>query len=218
MNRRHWSPSARRFGIAGALTVLVIGILYIGVIASWLIVEGTPREPIGDPYLAVMEVLTLISALGLVGLVLAIAAFTDSERRVHGTAALTFGALAAGLTAAVHFVQLTAVRQMWREGLLPDYRLVWPSTIFAVEYFAWDVLVGLMMVFASRALAGEARARSSSLVLLAGGILCLAGTAGPLTGRMMLQNIAVLGYAVLLPVAAALVLRLFRGTAPKEFR
>src|SRR5438477_8024227 len=52
--------------------------------------------------------------------------------------ALAIGNVAVGLTMGVHFVQLTAIRQLWRAGRLVDYRLVWPSALFAVEYFVWD--------------------------------------------------------------------------------
>ncbi|MBN1827295.1 MAG: hypothetical protein JW958_13635 [Candidatus Eisenbacteria bacterium] len=50
--------------------------------------------------------------------------------------------------------------------------------------------------------------------LLIGGALCLAGGAGPISGWMLLQNVAVLGYAVALPIAAGLLARLFMSTAP----
>jgi hypothetical protein len=60
---------------------------------------------------------------------------------------------------AVHFVQLTAIRQLWHAGRLDDYRLVWPS------------------------------AR---------------------------QNIAVFGYAVVLPIAGGLMTRLFRAVSATD--
>ena len=149
-----WSWSARRLGIASAIGIVVVGILYVAVITLWLIIEGTPREPIGDPYLALMEVLTMASAVALFGLVLAIWCFADAGRRLQALAALVVGTLAVGLTMPVHFVQLTAVRQLWRAGRLVDYRLVWPSALFAVEYFVWDILVGITMLSAGFAVAG----------------------------------------------------------------
>ena len=209
-----WSWSARRLGIASASALLIVGIFYVVVITLWIVVVGTPREPIGDPYLAVMEVLTMLSAVALLGLVIAIWCFADEARRVSAITALTIGSLAVGMTVAVHFLQITAVRQLWRSGRLADYRLVWPSIIFAVEYFAWDVLIGLTMVFASFALARTPAARHASRALVIGGMLCLLGTIGPFSGRMVLQNVAVLGYAVVLPIAGALVARLFRATLP----
>jgi hypothetical protein len=150
--------------------------------------------------------------LAFLALVLAIKSFADDRHQVQALAALALGILAAGFTMAVHFVQLTAVRQLWRAGATADYRLVWPSPQFAVEYLAWDLLVGLAVVVASSVFLGARTSRPSGLALLSSGVLCLAGLAGPLSGRMILQNIAVVGYAIVLPFAAALVARVFRAT------
>ena len=209
-----WSWGARRLGIASSIAILIVGILYIAVITLWLIIQATPREPIGDPYLAVMEVLTIVSALALLGLVVAIWCFADVAHRPPALTALAIGALAAGLTMAVHFVQLTAIRQLWRAGRLVDYRLVWPSPVFALEYFVWDILVGFTLLCASFAIAGGSSAEPARRALLIGGVLCFAGVAGPLSGRMFLQNVAVLGYAVVLPIAGALTARMFRAALP----
>jgi hypothetical protein len=209
-----WSWGARRLGMASSTAMLVVGILYIAVMTLWLIIEATPREPIGDPYLAVMEVLTIVSALALVGLLVAIWCFADAAHRLAALAALAVGTLAAAFTMAVHFVQLTAIRQLWRAGGLADYRLVWPSALFALEYFAWDVLVGFSLVSMSLAVAGKPGAEIAGRAMLIGGVLCLVGVAGPLSGRMFLQNIGVLGYAVVLPLASALTARMFRAAVP----
>lgn len=214
--RGHWSPSARRLGIASATAVLAVGALYVAVITLWLIVEATPKEPIGDPYLAVMEVLTMVSALALLGLIIAIWCFADPARRVQAITALVVGGLGAGLTMAVHFVQLTAIRQLWRAGHLGEYRLVWPSALFAAEYFVWDILVGLTMVFAGFALGRGPGVRYARRAFLVGGVLCLGGAAGPFSGRMLLQNVAVLGYAVVLPIAGALAARVFSAAVPSR--
>jgi len=211
-----WSWRARRLGIASSIGILVVGILYVTVIMLWLIIEATPREPIGDPYLAVMEVLTMVSALALLGLVIAIWCFADAGHRVPALTALAIGNVAVGLTMGVHFVQLTAIRQLWRAGRLVDYRLVWPSALFAVEYFVWDILVGFTLLSVAFALAGAHAAGPARRALVIGGVLCLTGVAGPLTGRMFLQNVAVLGYAVVLPIAGALAARMFRAALPSS--
>ena len=210
--RHDWSPEARRLGIASAIAILALGVLYVATISLWLLVVATPHAPIGDPFLAVMEVLTIMSALALLALVLAIKCFADDRHRVHALATLTLGILATGLTMAVHFVQLTAVRQRWRAGAGADYRLIWPSAQFALEYLAWDLLIGLTLVVASSIFLGTRTSRPAGLALLSSGLLCMAGLVGPLSGFMFLQNIAVVGYAIVLPFAAALVASVFRRT------
>lgn len=210
--RDRWSPPARRLGLTAAAGLCAVGALYLTTIALWLVLASSPREPIPDPYLAVMEVLTMASALLLVGLAVALHSFADPSRRLPALATLVAGSTAAGLTWTVHVVQLTAVRQLWQRGSLPDYRLVWPSPLFAVEYFAWDVLVGFTMCFAGLAVADAPGARAARRALLLGGVLCVLGVSGPLSGRMALQNLALTGYGIVLPVAAALLVRVFRAT------
>jgi hypothetical protein len=210
--RYGWSRAARRLGIASSNAMLALGFLYLATIVLWLLVVAKPHDPVGDPFLAVMEILTILSALGFLGLVLAVKCFADDRHRIHALAALSLGTLAAGLTMAVHFVQLTAVRQLWRAEAIPDYRLIWPSPQFAVEYLAWDLLVGLALVVASSVFLGSRTSRPAGLALLGSGVLCIGGLAGPLSGRMILQSIAIVGYAIVLPLAAALVGRVFRAT------
>jgi hypothetical protein len=210
--RHQWSREARRLGIASAGAILALGFLYVATIVLWLLVVAEPHEPIGDPFLAVMEVLTILSALAFLGLVLAIKCFAEDRHRIHALATLALGTLAAGLTMAVHFVQLTAVRQLWRAGATPDYRLIWPSPQFAAEYLAWDLLIGLALVVASPVFLGDRTSRPAGVALLGSGVLCMAGLAGPLSGRMIFQSIAVVGYAIALPLAAALLVRVFRAS------
>jgi hypothetical protein len=213
------SSSARRLGIASAVGILAVGVAYVAVILLWLVLEATPREPIGDPYLAVMEILTMLSAMALLGFAVAVSCLADAGRRVQALGTVMLGSLAAGLTMAVHFVQLTATRQLWRAGEIADYRLIWPSVAFAVEYFVWDILVGMTLISASFALAGRSGAERARGALLIAGALCLIGVTGPLSGRMALQNVAVVGYAVVLPIAGALTARAFRAIpSPRSSR
>ncbi|MBK9400624.1 MAG: hypothetical protein IPN36_07105 [Bacteroidetes bacterium] len=109
-------------------------------------------KPIIDPTLAVMEAITLVSAPLIVILLAAVSGLASPERKVFGVLALTFGAIMAGLTSAVHFVTLTAGRQM------NFTTLDWPSTLYSVELLAWDVFLGLALVFAAPAVTGRGQA------------------------------------------------------------
>jgi hypothetical protein len=200
----------------GASALVLIGALYVTVISLWLAIERTPWEPIGDPYLACMEVLTIVSALALIGTTLAVRCFVTAGRRGFATAAVVTSVVAAAVTISLHVRQLTLVRDAWRAGLLPDYRLVWPSRVLAVEYVVWDLLVGSIMLCVSAALwhgSGSLVPRRSTLVA---GVLCLLGGWGPLAGHMLLQDIAVSGYAVVLPASAVLMARAFFARAPAD--
>lgn len=202
------TAAGSRLGLASAATVLAVGIAYVLALAAGFARHGL-REPITDPILAVMEMLTLLSALPIVTLMVAVHDRATPERTVYAVAALAFATLFAGTTSAVHFAELTAGRQ------IGDAAIAWPSRAYAVELLAWDVLLGLALVFAAFAFEGDGRERAARRGLLAAGVLCLAGTVGPAVGNMRLQLVGVLGYAVALPVVAFLLLRLFGRDRPR---
>src|SRR5689334_12340790 len=118
--------TTNRLGTWSAAAVVIIGVAYAAVLAVGMARVGL-QAPITDPILAVMEVLTLLSAPPIVTLVAALAERADDDRRLMGRVAVVFVTLFAGTTSAVHFVGLTAGRQTGGGGL------VWPSTAYALE-------------------------------------------------------------------------------------
>lgn len=193
----------RRIGFWSALSVSAIGAAYLVTLFIGVVDAGLSK-PIADPILAIMEVLTILSAPLLVITMAAFHARTPADLRNYSLIALIFVALMAGLTMSVHFVELTALRQTGSSGL------VWPSIPYALELLAWDVLLGLSLLFAAFALRGsglEALVRSGMFLV---GFLCLAGASGPVFADMRFQFIAVSGYAVVLPIVFLLLAILFR--------
>src|SRR5687768_6333012 len=132
--------SAIQLGSWSAFTLFLVGAAYIVTLGIGFAVHGL-AEPIVDPVLAIMEVLTLLSALLMVIMMAAVHSYASSERKTHSLIALAFMILAAGMTSAVHFVELTAVRQ------LGSSVIVWPSPAYAVELLAWNLFLGLSLLF-----------------------------------------------------------------------
>ena len=194
-----------RLGVWSASALFIVGIVYAAVVAVGIRASGF-HAPIVDPVLAVMEALTLLSAPLLVLLMTAIHRSAASADKAAATVALAFVVLAAGLTSAVHFVGLTALRQSG------SGQLVWPSAQYAVELLAWDVFLGLSLLFAAVTFHGRKPLRTIRLSGIATGTLCLVGTLGPVTGEMRLQFIAVVGYGIGLPLTCFLLARFFRRT------
>jgi hypothetical protein len=192
-----------RLGQGAAVAAFAIGLAYAVTLAVGFSVHGL-KEPIVDPILAIMEVLTLLSAPPLLILMAAVHDYAAADRKLYGMVALAFAILFAGGTTAVHFVELTARRQTGSAGI------VWPSTAYAVELLSWDVFLGLALVFAAAVFDGGRLERRVRGGLLLGGVLCLAGGVGPLVGNMRLQLIGVAGYAGVLPVVCLLLAVLFR--------
>ena len=197
MNRQ-----VQRAGTWSALTLFAVGVLYAVVLIFGIATTGL-RDPIGGWVLDVMETLTLLSAPLIVILFSAIHTSAAPEAKVFTLAAFAFAASAGALTAAVHFVGLTALQQLGRQGIS------WPSELYAIELLAWDLFLGLALISASPAFA--ASDRTLHHLLLATGGLCVLGGAGPLLGLMPLQFIGVLCYGALLPITAFLLARRFRS-------
>ena len=190
-------------GMWSAFAMFVIGIAYIVTVLTGMYSVGLTR-PIVDPILAIMETMTLVTAPLLIILMSAIHHTAPPERKIYSLIALAFAVLVAGLTSAVHFVGLTALRQTGMEGI------AWPSVIYAVELLAWDVFFGLSLLFAAPVFPGNGLGRYIRTGLVAAACLCLAGVLGPVTGDMRLQFIAVLGYGLLLPIIWLMIARYFR--------
>ena len=121
-----------RLGVWSASALCVIGVAYVVTLAVGFASAGFAK-PIVDPVLAVMEILTLLSAPILVVLMAAVHAYAAPQYKVHSLVAFAFMVLMAGLTSSVHFVELTAVRQSATASL------TWPSTAYALELLAWDL-------------------------------------------------------------------------------
>ncbi len=181
----------------------LIGAAYV-VTLSWGVAIHGLNEPIADPVLAVMEVLTLMSAPPMVVMMAAIHQRASVGHKIWGEGALAFTILFAGTTSTVHFVELTAIRQSGPGGI------TWPSSAYAAELLAWDWFLGLALLFAAPVFGNGGRERAVRIGLLVSGILCIVGTVGPAVGNMRLQLVGVFGYAVVLPVVCFLLARVFR--------
>jgi hypothetical protein len=193
-----------QLGARSGLAVVYVGLAYVIVLAVGMARHGL-SEPIGDPILAIMEVLTILSALPILALFVALHAASAPERKLWATLALVVAAMFCCATMGVHVVELTAGRALARPGL------VWPSFPYAVELFAWDFLLGVALLLAAQALSPTLSARRVRTWLRATGVLCLIGLLGPLVGNMRLQLIGVAGYAVLVPVVAWMLAKWFQS-------
>jgi hypothetical protein len=192
-----------KIGMWSALGMFVVGILYVITVAIGMCSVGLTK-PIVDPILGTMEVLTLITAPLLVILMSAIHRTAPEDQKIYSLIALAFAVLVAGLTGAVHFVGLTVLRQTGMEGI------VWPSIIYGVELLAWDIFLGLSLLFAAPVFQGIGLKRNIRTALIITGALCLIGSVGPITGDMRLQFVSVLGYGILLPVVWLMIARYFQ--------
>ena len=197
----------RRIAAFSARGLAGVGAAYLLTGVIWLLSGGlrspAPFQP-RDPFLAILEFLILLSALLLIALMAALQAYAPPNRKTHALVAFGFTLLFATLTSGVHFVHLTAGRQTPSGGTRGAPLLSWPSTAMAVDLLAWDVCLGLALLFAAPIFTGRGLEAGIRRTMFLSGTLCLAGVLGPALGDLRLQCLAIAGYAVGFPVTCAL--------------
>jgi hypothetical protein len=176
---------------------------------------GNLRDPLPDPYLAVAEVLILLMAPFMVTLMVAVHACAPPRLRALSFTAVGWMLILAGVTMTVHLVELTFVRRI-NPAEVPGFdRLLnfqWPSLLYAADIAAWDLFLGLSLLFAAPVFAGS-RYRWARRGLLTSGALCLLGLTGPAFYALAWRGIGIFGYAVVFPVTCLALSRAFAPTA-----
>jgi hypothetical protein len=190
-------------GFWSALMIFVGSVAYAVAVAVGFASAGLTK-PIIDPALAVMQMITMVIAPAFVMLMAALHVGLASERKAYSLAAFGFAIVLAGVTTCQHFVQLTVLRRLGSSSF------VWPSPLYAVELLAWDLFLGLSLLFAAAVFRGDRLDRGIRLGMRLVGILCIVGLLGPATGDLRLQLIATFGYVVLFPFVALLLTIRFR--------
>jgi hypothetical protein len=210
-------PRAQRMAIAAAVCVAVLCLVYAIVLAIGLATLPSPRHPIQDPWFTLMELLIIAIAPAMVLLTVGLLAQAEPARRPFAVASVAFMTACATLTCAVHFSVLTLSREAgfaghdWARNV---FAFQWPSVVYALDILAWDVFFPLAALFAALALPGSGLAAAARRLLYASAALAFIGLAGVPLADMQVRNIGILGYAVLFPVAAALMARLFSRQWP----
>jgi hypothetical protein len=172
---------------------------------------GNLRDPLPDPYLAVAELLILVMAPFMVTLMVAVHACAPARLRAFGLTAVGWMLMLAGVTMTVHFVELTFVRRI-NPAEVPGFdRLLdfqWPSLLYAADVAAWDLFLGLSLLFAAPVFTGV-RCRWARRGLLISGALCLLGLVGPALNALAWRGIGIFGYAVIFPMTCLALSRAF---------
>jgi len=210
-----WTQTDWRVGMWSAMSAATIGAIFVVVGLIGVVARPPSSEPLQqvDPYLAILETLMILFAVLLVVMMAAVYAYAPPERKTFSLAALAFVICFAVTTCGVHFASLTLGRQADPRAFpLLSHQLStgdWPTLAMSLDLLAWDLFLGLALVFAARVFVGEASRRVRVSITLAGA-LCLAGTLAPASGHMHIQYLGIAGYAFVLPVTCALLAIFFR--------
>ena len=214
-----FSATARRLGIFSAAATVILLVAYAVTLAVGLSSLESPQQPIGDPMFTILEVLIIIMMPAMVALMVAVHAWAPMHAKTLSLTSVVFMGLLAGVTSTVHFVVLTLSRQpeFTEQSWLPLFlSFNWPSVVYALEILGWDIFFALSMLFAAPVFKGSRLTAWIRVLMIASGVLALAGLSGVVVGDMQLRNIGIVGYVGVFLVVAALLVVLFYRATPRE--
>lgn len=209
-----FARSRQRTGSLVAWAISAVGMMYIVTLIAGLVSLKSSDDPIADPYFTILELLIVAMAPLLVIVMVAIHGYARPGVKVFSMIGVLFMAMAATITSCVHFVILTVSRPLQASGpqmMTFFFAFKWPSVFYALDILAWDVFFALAMLFAAPVFKGSRLESWIRSLMVASGVLSLAGLIGVALADMQIRLIGVIGYAVLPPVIFALIARLFRN-------
>lgn len=219
MHSTHSHTTSRLPGVIASWAACLLGIAYVLTTILGLRSLGSPAEPIGEPYFALMEILTLLIAPAMAISLAAVHGYAAPADKLYSRTAMAFMFLMAGITSGVHFVVLTVGRQL-EPAQLTEYAWVfsftWPSVVYALDILAWDWFFALAMLFAAPVFKGGKLERILRLLMIVAGVLSLAGLIGVPLANMQVRNIGILGYAVVAPFVFLLIGMVLRRNSSVE--
>jgi hypothetical protein len=190
---------ARGIGIYSAAATVILLVAYAVTLAVGLASLKSPQQPIGDPMFTILEILIIVMMPAMVALMVAVHAWAPPHAKTLTLTSVVFMGLLAGMTSIVHFCILTLSRQpeFARQSWLPlVLSFNWPSVVYALDILAWDIFFPLSMLFAAPVFGGSRLAGWIRVLMIASGVLSLAGLSGVVSGDMQLRNIGIVGYLV----------------------
>jgi hypothetical protein len=212
-----FTNAARRLGISSAVIVVVLLIAYAISLTIGLLSLDSPDQPIEDPIFSILEILIIVMMPALVALMVAVHAWAPVHDKVYSLIAIIFMSILAGVTSSVHFVILTLSRNAEFSSLewLPLFMsFKWPSVVYTLDILGWDVFFALSMLFAAHVFSGNRLALWIRVLMIASGVLALAGLIGVVAGDIQLRNIGIVGYVGVFLIVVILLIVLFRRTRP----
>lgn len=190
-----------------ALTLVVLGVIYIGLIVWGIITQDPETGFIRDHVRILMEIVTMLSAIALLLLAISIKNLPHPEHNLLTEIGVMFMLLLVTLTSIVHFVSITVSSQIVASNpsFAPLLSLEWPSLLLSIDILAWDVFFGLGFIFLGLSLKPFKALSLVSLIMILSGILSIFGLIALPLNNMNIRFIGIFGYTVL-PVISSVML------------
>jgi hypothetical protein len=209
-HRAVWGSRASVIGIVAAWMTFAINEVYAVLSGIVFLREGTAVE--SGPYLSVMALLVVLMGPFLVLSMIAVHAFADPARRIYGVAALGFMVACVAVTSCVNFLLLLVssspdlFSESWRALFLPCR---WPAPAFVLDNFVWNWFFGVSMLLAAPIFHGDPLRRGLRTMMVASGVLCLAGLAWLAVSPAQGIIIGILGWGAAGPFVFVLLANVF---------
>jgi hypothetical protein len=214
-----FTSAARRLGIVSAVTTAILLVAYSVTLVIGLATLKSPDDPIGNPWFTMLEIEIIVVMPAIVALFVAVHAWAPDRLKTLSMTAVVFMGVLAGITCTNHFVVMTLSRQteFADQPWLPLFMTFeWPSVAYAVDIVAWDVFFALAILFTAPVFGGSRLATWIRGLMIASGVLSLAGLSGVVLGSMQWRNIGIVGYVPVFLAVVVLLAVLFRRAAPRE--
>lgn len=197
---------SKKAKVTVAYSGIILFTLYLIVVAAFI----TTKSRL---FLSGMEVLTIISAIFIPFLMIAIVADALSEKSSWKHLTYIFTVCCLLLTVSAHFINLSVTNALIQNGVnVPTYFQIgqWPSIEMAADYLAWGLFLGLAFISAATAISNIIKLRKLQKTIFVCGILCLIGFTGPVVNSQNIWFIAVAGYTLGIILISIEIIRLNR--------
>ena len=205
-----FTRQARALGIVAAWTTFAVSEIYAVVSGLAYASRGAAVE--SGPFLSVMALLVFVMGPFLVLSMVAVHAYASPGHKPYSLAALAFMALCVAVTSCINFSLLVVNSQpglfteSWRSLFVP---CKWPAPAFILDNFVWDWFSGIAMLLAAAVFGGDRLRTALRLVMMASGVLCLAGLAWLAVSPAQGILIGILGWGAAGPIAFLLLAKVF---------
>jgi hypothetical protein len=208
-----WTPTDRLIGIWSAVSVPVIGLLYITCGAIGILLHGDLSLDAllpAEPYLTICRVLMILAIIALVTVFAAVHAYAEPDRKTSSRLAVVFAGVFATITLSNNILLLTVARGFDADPTLArllEFR--WPSAIFVLELLGWGPVRGLALLFAAPVFRGGKLQTAICSGMVLAGLLCLGNVLCFFFGDPRFSALGIIGYDFVVPIVCVLLGVLF---------
>ena len=205
-----FTAQARTLGVSAAWMGFAVSEVYAIVSGIAYVSQGAAVE--SGPFLSIMGLLVVLMGPFLVLSMVAVHAYAAPNNKPYSLAALAFMIACVTITTCINFLLLVVNSQpdlfseSFRTLFLP---CKWPAPAFILDNFVWDWFFGISMLLAAPIFGGSTLKTALRFVMIASGVLCLAGLVWLAFSPEQAIIIGILGWGAAGPIVFLLLAHTF---------